>query len=82
MGDIADMMLEGFLDEETGEIIDGTAPGYPRRMSDRKQDREFRASCSKKNVPCVIAGCNHKFRHSTQYGDFVVHFNQHHRKAK
>jgi hypothetical protein len=30
MGDIADMMIEGLLDEETGELIDGTAPGYPR----------------------------------------------------
>ena len=30
MGDIADMMLEGFLDSETGEVIDGDAPGYPR----------------------------------------------------
>lgn len=34
MGEIADMMLEGFLDEETGELIDGSAPGFPRRLSD------------------------------------------------
>ena len=34
MGEIADMMLEGFLDEETGEVIDGDSPGFPRRMSD------------------------------------------------
>lgn len=27
MGEIADMMLEGFMDEETGEIIDGDSPG-------------------------------------------------------
>ncbi len=33
MGEIAEMMLEGLLDEETGELIDGKAPGYPRRMS-------------------------------------------------
>src|SRR3954471_7082308 len=33
MGEIAEMMLEGLLDEETGELIDGEAPGYPRRMS-------------------------------------------------
>ena len=33
MGEIAEMMLDGFLDEETGEVIDGEAPGYPRRMS-------------------------------------------------
>ena len=30
MGEYADMMIEGLLDEETGELIDGTAPGYPR----------------------------------------------------
>lgn len=30
MGDIADMMIEGFLDYETGELLDGDAPGYPR----------------------------------------------------
>ena len=34
MGEIADMMLDGFLDEETGEYIDGDSPGFPRRMSD------------------------------------------------
>lgn len=34
-GEISEMMLDGFLDEETGEMIDGESPGYPRRMSDR-----------------------------------------------
>lgn len=32
MGEIADMMLDGFLDEQTGELIDGESPGYPRTM--------------------------------------------------
>lgn len=32
MSEITDMMLEGFLDEQTGEVIDGSAPGYPRTM--------------------------------------------------
>ena len=32
MGDIADMMMDGFLDSETGEFIDGDSPGYPRTM--------------------------------------------------
>lgn len=45
MGEIAEMMLEGLLDEETGELIDGDAPGYPRRMSEatrpmRRQERK------------------------------------------
>lgn len=30
MGEYADMILEGLLDEQTGELIDGEAPGYPR----------------------------------------------------
>lgn len=32
MGEIADMMIDGLLDEQTGEYIDGHAPGYPRTM--------------------------------------------------
>lgn len=82
MGEIAEMMLEGFLDEETGEVIDFTSPGYPRRMSDRKQKHEFRATKPGKNVACVAPGCPHKFRMNTQYGDFVAHYEQHHRKVK
>ena len=30
MGDIADLIIDGFFDMETGEVIDGDAPGYPR----------------------------------------------------
>lgn len=30
MGDAADMMLDGTLDSETGELIDGESPGFPR----------------------------------------------------
>lgn len=30
MGEIADMMLEGFLCECCGTMIDGEEPGYPR----------------------------------------------------
>jgi hypothetical protein len=33
VGEIAEAMLEGFIDEETGEVIDGEAPGYPRSRS-------------------------------------------------
>lgn len=31
MGEYADMFLDGTLDSETGELIDGDSPGYPRR---------------------------------------------------
>lgn len=34
MGEIADMMIDGTLDMETGEFIDGESPGYPRRVGD------------------------------------------------
>jgi hypothetical protein len=34
MGEIAEMMLEGILDCETGEYL-GDAVGYPRTYSDR-----------------------------------------------
>ena len=37
MGEIADMVLDGMLDEETGKVIDGEAPGYPRRLSEMTQ---------------------------------------------
>jgi hypothetical protein len=30
MGEYAEMMLEGLIDCQTGEYIDGNAPGYPR----------------------------------------------------
>ena len=33
MGDIADMMIDGTLDMDTGEYI-GPGPGYPRRVGD------------------------------------------------
>ncbi len=33
MGDIADMMIDGTLDSQTGEYI-GPGPGYPRTLGD------------------------------------------------
>lgn len=45
MGEIAEMLLEGLLDEETGELIDGEAPGYPRRMSDLREVSVPRVRC-------------------------------------
>lgn len=74
MGEIAEAMLEGFLDEETGEVIDGTSPGYPRRMSDRKLDREFKRAPAGKSCLCVAPGCGHKFRPNTHYQDFLTHW--------
>ncbi len=30
MGEIADMIIDGTLDQHTGELLDGKSPGYPR----------------------------------------------------
>lgn len=60
MGEIADMMLEGFMDEETGEIIDGESPGYPRRMSDAADDSPLGRSRSQRDTRCPV--CKRKFR--------------------
>lgn len=36
MGEYADMIIDGLVDEYTGEVIDGDAPGFPRHRV-RKQ---------------------------------------------
>lgn len=81
MGEIAEMMLDGFLDEETGEVIDGDAPGYPRRVSDHRADREFTRSRPTKTCACIVPGCGKKFRPSTAYSDFLNHYQTQHAKA-
>ena len=40
MGDVADMILDGILDEETGEWL-GEAVGYPRRASDIHRTNDY-----------------------------------------
>lgn len=35
MGDMADDIIEGFVDQYTGEYIDGDRPGYPRSIDYR-----------------------------------------------
>ena len=45
MGDIADMILDGILDEQTGEFIDDEwsmngGTGYPRTMNETKKKRK------------------------------------------
>lgn len=59
MGEIADMIIDGFLDEETGEYIDGDAPGYPRRIRDMVWERtrhirkELALLIKKKQAACT-----------------------------
>lgn len=62
MGEIADMMIDGFLDSETGELLDGDAPGYPRS---RNWGKGKFTKPSPKNTPCPR--CGKKFR-----GEFGV----------
>ncbi len=45
MGEIADMMIEGFLDCETGEMIDGEAPGYPRTSRKKHSGNNMGPRC-------------------------------------
>lgn len=47
MGEIADMMLDGTLDSETGEFIDGESPGHPRTMRRRRKSGKPRGSMIK-----------------------------------
>lgn len=47
MGEYADMIIDGFVDQYTGEVIDGESPGYPRskprkKRSYRKTDGEHK----------------------------------------
>jgi len=55
MGEAADQVLEGYRDWETGEIIDGTSPGFPRQ--------KIRKHNPKNKRPRTIAcpGCNRMF---------------------
>ena len=44
MGEIADMIIDGMLDSETHEVIDGTSPGYPR-TSHRRAPKPATVKC-------------------------------------
>jgi hypothetical protein len=36
VGEIAEMILEGFLCEDCGSLVDGEEPGFPRKCEDCK----------------------------------------------
>lgn len=77
MGENAEMILEGFLDEETGEVLDGTAPGYPRRMSNMpgpsKSEPPARKNLRVDHLPRVIPGCSAMFSTRGGYPAFAAH---------
>lgn len=73
MGEIAQAILDGLLDEETGELIDGDAPGYPRRagaVSDQLTRRASQATAMATGLPFPCPGCGRSFKHK---GDLRVH---------
>lgn len=49
---------------------------------DRKTSREFYASKPGRTLACTVQGCPKRFRPSTNYSDFLVHFNARHGKGK
>ena len=68
MGEIADAFLSGLFDEETGELIDGESPGYPRRMSDNSVDQNyfsFRGNRHQRKLkskkPFACSACRRRF---------------------
>ena len=72
MGEIAEMVLDGLLDEETGELIEGTSPGYPRSPS-----RDARIVRQKQKAPpgegaiaCPL--CQKRVRSLTGLGQHVL----------
>ena len=40
MGEYADMYLDGTLDVETGELIDGDSPGHPRSPARDRREKK------------------------------------------
>lgn len=45
MGEYAEMILDGLIDEYTGEVIDGNITGYPR--SKEKSKKHNKQKCQK-----------------------------------
>ena len=52
MGEIADMIIDGTLDYETHEVIDGESPGYPRTSHRRAKKRKNQTATFK----CPLCG--------------------------
>ena len=56
MGEYADMFIDGLVDSETGELIDGDAPGYPRSPSRDKRRQQKAAVRNAKPFQCHECG--------------------------
>ena len=65
MGELADLILDGLIDEETGKLIDGNAPGFPRSMradvaEQSKLENQARTAAA---LPFPCPGCGRSFKH-------------------
>lgn len=59
MGDISELMIEGFLCQGCGIVIDETSPGHPRKCMDCKVDR---LRSTPRNASCYMnneTACQH-----------------------
>lgn len=70
MGEYADMFLDGLLDEETGELIDGDAPGYPRSPHrERRQANRRNARKAKQAKPFLCRTCGKRLKSQQSLDD-------------
>jgi hypothetical protein len=54
MGEIAEAMLSGLLDCETGEYLDGDEPGYPRTWRDLEPEYPSNQKRTTRGVKCPV----------------------------
>ena len=66
MGEYADMYLDGTLDEETGELIDGDSPGHPRSPA-----RDRREKKNKLKLPHACPECRKRFASEKAVADHM-----------
>lgn len=62
MGEQADLILSGFVCQETGEVVDGDAPGYPSSLRDGrpKSDRAKKFSQEFRDAQLLISELHFK----------------------
>ena len=82
MGEIAEMFLDGTLDEETGELIDGDSPGYPRSASRDARERRAVPQPKPKRHACPTCGKRFKTAGSRQQHERDAHGAATHRPGR
>lgn len=69
-------LIAAAIEEETFEAFEVKRPPI-----DRRKEKEFMAQRPAKELPCIVPGCAKHFRPSTEYKDFLVHWNREHAKG-